>query len=248
MIHYENSSQAVSAKVKGLRVSSLDAPAWIAKDEYGGSGAETYKKVYIGDKNTTITGIHHYTLSYVYEILSPDEFELNDIFEFDIVGTGWGRNIGKVTWEIELPVDIEESDIIYNVYKQTEPGKGKVLSYTMADKVINGTLQDNIIRGSEEGYAPGDFLRLQIRFPDGYYKKRHLRLVDVTHFLATIFSVKHMTMFGVILLIGWSYISGGTSGGKGSGYNSWNSSDYSGGGGGDCGSSDCGGGDGGGAW
>lgn len=32
------------------------------------------------------------------------------------------------------------------------------------------------------------------------------------------------------------------------GYNSWNSSDYSGGGGGDCGSSDCGGGDGGGAW
>ena len=68
--------------------------------------------LYIGDKNTTVSGIHTYHYSYTIQLRDLD-LSGKQAFYMNIVGTGWSDPIGKVNFSITLPKEWPTTPLFY---------------------------------------------------------------------------------------------------------------------------------------
>lgn len=154
--------------------------------------SEKYKKSYafsdntlfidykIGYENILQKDHHRYVLKFTHEI----PYNPNELF-YNLVGTGWGVPIEKVTFSINMPEAINKSDVVFYVGHSGSKLGQKDVTYTINNNHITG--ETTRMLKKYEGVS------VKINVPDGYFnipspfKNNPLRAIGVFIFAVLAF-------------------------------------------------------------
>ncbi|MBP5512405.1 DUF2207 domain-containing protein, partial [Candidatus Saccharibacteria bacterium] len=128
-------------------------------EKYSTEREDGYLTLKIGDKDKTLTGEQHYTISYKYNI-GRDRLEGADEFYFNLIGTRWDTKISGVTFSITMPKEFDTSKIGFSTGTYGSTGSDYVY-YKVNGNKISGRVYKTLARG--EG------LNVRIELPEGYY-------------------------------------------------------------------------------
>ena len=140
------------AKIKDITVSEN----FTTKTENG------YKKIRIGDENTTITGYHDYIIAYTYDI-GNDKAKDYDEFYFNLVGVEWNTTISNVEFTITMPKDFDESKLGFSRGKYGSVDSSSIVYNVEDNKKISGKFLG--VLQAMEG------LTIRLELPEGYFAK-----------------------------------------------------------------------------
>lgn len=140
----------------------------------------------IGDKDTTVSGIKNYHLSYD-KSLGNDKFKNADVINYYIVGDSWDCEIKNVNFSITLPKNFDESNLVFRVL--TDEEDHTVLNYSVNGRTITGNLEGTL--------APYSGFLMQLTLPDGYFE--HVKEFTWEMVFAIIFSA--FTVFTFVMFL-----------------------------------------------
>lgn len=144
-----------------------------------------YKVIKIGDADTTLTGIHSYTIQYKYNI-GKDPLEDADELYFNLIGNQWDTSIEEVNFNITMPKSFDESLLGFTTG-----------TYGSTDYNVNYIVYDNNIKGNTtKTLMAGEGLTVRLTLPEGYFIEDNS--IDILSILAIIMSVSFVVIsFGL---------------------------------------------------
>ena len=113
----------------------------------------------IGDEDYTITGDHHYTISYDYE-LGQDIYSGADELYYNIIGSGWDTYIQNVTFNVTMPKEFDENLLGFSTGSYGTAGTSDILYYVNGNE-ISGSLTKDL--------APYEAFTIRLELPEGYF-------------------------------------------------------------------------------
>lgn len=113
----------------------------------------------IGDADKAITGGHHYTISYDYNI-GMDLLDGADELYYNIIGDGWDAYIAGVTFTIHMPKEFDASKVGFSVGYYGSTGNDNV-EYTVDGNTIKGLVNKRL--------SPNEAVTVRIELPDNYF-------------------------------------------------------------------------------
>lgn len=137
------------AKIRNVRCS----------DDFSRSYENNNFVMQIGDEDRTVTGAHHYTISYDYE-LGQDIFSGADELYYNIIGDGWDTYIQNVSFSITMPKEFDESLLGFSSGKYGTAGTSDIL-FSVNGNEITGSLTKDL--------SPYEALTVRLELPDGYF-------------------------------------------------------------------------------
>ena len=139
----------------------------------------------IGHENILQKDHHKYVLKFTHEI----PYNPNELF-YNLVGTGWGVPIEKVSFSIKMPEVISKSDVVFYVGHSGSKFGQEDVSYTINNNHITG--ETTRMLNKYEGVS------VKINVPDGYFnipspfKNNPLRALGVF-------------MFAILAFLAWFF-------------------------------------------
>ncbi len=128
-------------------------------EEYETSIENGNLSIKIGNANRTITGPKEYIIKYKYS-LSKDKSKDFDELYFNIIGSQWDTYISKVTFNITMPKDFDESKVGFSSGFYGQIGTNR----------INYTVNNNVISGNYNAVlAPNNALTIRVELDEGYF-------------------------------------------------------------------------------
>jgi len=128
-------------------------------EEYETSIENGNLSIKIGNANRTITGPKEYIIKYKYS-LSKDKSKDFDELYFNIIGSQWDTYISKVTFNITMPKDFDESKVVFSSGFYGQIGTNR----------INYTVNNNVISGNYNAVlAPNNALTIRVELDEGYF-------------------------------------------------------------------------------
>ena len=147
-------------------------------EEYKTYNEDGYKIIKIGNEDSTITGIHNYTIKYKYNI-GKDPLKDADELYFNLIGNEWDANIEKVSFTIKMPKFFDQSSLGFS--------SGKVGSTDSSNVTYSVNENESIITGSTiNALNPGDALTVRLTLPEGYFSRAKSN-IDVYSIVAVVF-------------------------------------------------------------
>lgn len=113
----------------------------------------------IGDEDYTITGDHHCTISYDYE-LGQDIYSGADELYYNIIGSGWDTYIQNVTFNVTMPKEFDENLLGFSTGSYGTAGTSDILYYVNGNE-ISGSLTKDL--------APYEAFTIRLELPEGYF-------------------------------------------------------------------------------
>ena len=101
-----------------------------------------------------------YRLSYDYD-LGADPLSSSDEFYFNIIGTGWNTNIGRVTFRITMPEEFSGKPG-FSTGSYGERSGSDIVKYNVNGRVITGHTTGRLLAG--------EALTIRLELPQGYFK------------------------------------------------------------------------------
>ncbi len=101
-----------------------------------------------------------YRLSYDYD-LGTDPLSSSDEFYFNIIGTGWNTNIGRVTFRITMPEKFSKKPG-FSTGSYGERSGSDIVKYHVNGRVITGHTTGRLLAG--------EALTVRLELPQGYFK------------------------------------------------------------------------------
>ncbi len=145
----DGSTAVTRAKVNNIRCS----------DPYSDSTENSQLVLQIGDEDETLTGDHHYTISYNYA-LGRDVMDGSDELYYNIIGSGWDTYIGNVTFSITMPKDFNEDMLGFSAGSYGFAGTSSI-EYYVNDLEISGRLTREL--------GPYEAFTVRLELPEGYF-------------------------------------------------------------------------------
>lgn len=103
--YYELSSKNPDGKYYNLNFKLLSITQDGQTAQYSDSTKDSAYYIKVGDANTTITGVHHYVITYkVWPVVRQDVD--GDFINYDVTGNDWSVPIAKATTTITLPDNV----------------------------------------------------------------------------------------------------------------------------------------------
>ena len=134
-----------------------------------------------------LTGENTFKFSYTYS-LPDDRDTIEDVFYYNIIGTGWDTNINNVNFKITFPSSIEDQDFRFYVGEYGQ-------DYTGTDPRLSFTKTGNTILGSCTNLKYGEAITTFNVFEEGYFKTTRSYLLDI------LIAVLTLATFGLALLL-----------------------------------------------
>ena len=147
----DGSKSTVYAIISNIRVSSHSS----AVREGGDSTS-----IKLGSSLTYAKRHETYRLSYDYD-LGTDPLSSGDEFYFNIIGTGWNTNIGRVTFRITMPEEFSGKPG-FSTGSYGERSGSDIVKYNLNGRVIAGHTTGRLLAGE----AP----TIRLELPQGYFK------------------------------------------------------------------------------
>ena len=148
-----------------IKLTGLQASDPIIRDSVS-SGWATFR---LGDANATVKGMKAYEISYTLEI-GDDRNRDGDFFYYNLLGPGWGEEIGLFTFSVHLPKPITSSQVSLT---------GGRVGSTLQRGEYTISSDGKTISGSAQNLRPGEALTLYIDLEEGYYSEVK-KFVDLT--------------------------------------------------------------------
>ena len=128
------------------------------------STSTTFK---IGNPSRRISGDYDYTIKYRYS-MGKDDIKENDELYFNIIGTGWGTNIDKVTFKVNFP----EAEPM--IAKTTGFSLGKSRTRGYDSNYLKYSIKDNktITGYTTRTLNAGEGLTIRTLLPEGYFVQK----------------------------------------------------------------------------
>lgn len=145
----DGSTAVTRAKVNNIRCS----------DNYSKSTENSQLVLQIGDEDTTLTGDHHYTISYNYA-LGQDVMEGADELYYNIIGSGWDTYIDNVTFSVTMPKKFDPALLGFSAGSYGFEGTSSI-EYYVNDLEITGRLTREL--------APYEAFTVRLELPEGYF-------------------------------------------------------------------------------
>lgn len=118
-----------------------------------------YKIIKIGDNNKTLKGRYKYIIKYSYNI-GKDPLKDADELYFNLIGNEWDTDINKVSFNIIMPKDFDESQLGFSSGYNYSTDSSNV-SYTRNGNAIIGSLNTTLYSGQA--------LTVRLTLPEGYF-------------------------------------------------------------------------------
>lgn len=128
-------------------------------DNYSSSFENSSYVMQIGDEDVTLTGPHHYEISYDYK-LGKDIADGADEFYYNIIGDGWDTYIQNVTFKITMPKEFDPALLGFSSGAYGTEGTDKIEYYVNGNE-ISGRLTSDL--------APYEAFTVRLELPDGYF-------------------------------------------------------------------------------
>lgn len=152
----DGTSSKMRAKISNIKVNN----------KYSVSITNGYKQIQIGDKNTLVSGLKYYEISYLYD-LGKDKSKKYDELYFNIIGSEWDTNISNVTFTITMPKEFDKSKIGFSSgYKGSTDNSNVV--YNVSGNTISGSYIKTLNANSG--------LTIRLELPEGYFINAHNNL------------------------------------------------------------------------
>lgn len=145
----DGSTAVTRAKVNAIHCS----------DSYSKSTENSQLVLQIGDEDTTLTGDHHYTISYNYA-LGQDVVNGSDELYYNIIGSGWDTYIDNVTFRIAMPKDFNADLLGFSAGSYGFEGTSSI-EYYVNGLEITGRLTREL--------GPYEAFTVRLELPDGYF-------------------------------------------------------------------------------
>ncbi len=139
----------------------------------------------IGDPDETVTGVHDYKISYLYDI-GNDSVKDYDEFYFNIIGTSWDTTVSGIEFTINMPKEFDQSKLGFSSGEYGEQ-QNENITYTVDDNTINGTYNGTL--------NPGEALTVRLQLPEGYFVKQKTH-ISIEYILT-------MAISGIFVLISY---------------------------------------------
>ena len=143
-VNYDNGFRAI--------LSNIDVNANWDEEENN-----DYISLKIGDGDTLIQGMQHYTITYNYD-LGGDIYPDYDEFYFNIIGPDWNCNINNVNFKVVFPKPIDK-DMIWLT-------SGRYGSTSQGKYSFDG---ENVVSGRVIGLQEKEALTLRVQMEEGYF-------------------------------------------------------------------------------
>ena len=147
----DGSKSTVYAIISNIRVSSHSS----AVREGGDSTS-----IKLGSSLTYAKRHETYRLSYDYD-LGTDPLSSSDEFYFNIIGTDWNTNIGRVTFRITMPEEFSGKPG-FSTGSYGERSGSDIVKYHVNGRVITGHTTGRLLAG--------EALTIRLELPQGYFK------------------------------------------------------------------------------
>ena len=147
----DGSKSTVYAIISNVKVSSHSS----AVREGGDSTS-----IKLGSSLTYAKRHETYRLSYDYD-LGTDPLSSSDEFYFNIIGTGWNTNIGRVTFRITMPEEFSGKPG-FSTGSYGERSGSDIVKYNVNGRVITGHTTGRLLAG--------EALTIRLELPQGYFK------------------------------------------------------------------------------
>lgn len=138
-----------SAKIRNIRCS----------DDYSPSLEDGSYVMQIGDEDVTLTGAHHYEISYDYN-LGRDILDGADEFYYNIIGDGWDTYIQNVTFKITMPKEFDPALLGFSTGAYGTAGTDTIEYYVNGNEISGRFTAD---------LAPYEAFTVRLELPDGYF-------------------------------------------------------------------------------
>lgn len=138
-VQYNGETKKIYAHVLDIKV---------LNEEYTTEKSGSHLNIIIGDEDKYVLGHHVYKIRYKYD-LSKDKFKNEDLFYFNIVGSGWNTPINNLTFNINMPKEFEDN--------------------IEFDRPVNYQIVDNTISGSISFLEENTPLTILLKLEDGYF-------------------------------------------------------------------------------
>lgn len=145
----DGSTAVTRAKVNNIQCS----------DNYSKSTENSQLVLQIGDEDTTLTGEHHYTISYNYA-LGQDVLDDSDELYYNIIGSGWDTYIDNVTFSITMPKEFNSELLGFSTGSYGFEGTNSI-EYYVNGLEITGRLTREL--------GPYEAFTVRLELPDGYF-------------------------------------------------------------------------------
>lgn len=145
----DGSTAVTRAKINNIRCS----------DNYSKSTENSQLVLQIGDEDTTLTGDHHYTISYNYA-LGQDVMDGTDELYYNIIGSGWDTYIDNITFSITMPKEFNPDMLGFSAGSYGFEGTSSI-EYYVNDLEITGRLTREL--------GPYEAFTVRLELPDGYF-------------------------------------------------------------------------------
>ena len=128
-------------------------------DNYSSSFENSNYVMQIGNEDVTLTGPHHYEISYDYK-LGKDIVDGADEFYYNIIGDGWDTYIQNVTFKITMPKEFDPALLGFSSGAYGTAGTDNIEYYVNGNE-ISGRLTSDL--------APYEAFTVRLELPDGYF-------------------------------------------------------------------------------
>jgi len=137
------------AKISSIRCS----------DAYSSSYENGNYIMQIGDEDKTVSGSHHYKISYDYR-LGKDVLDGADELYYNIIGNGWDTYIRNVHFKIVMPKAFDKEKLGFSAGAYGTQGTDSI-EYDVQGSEISGRLTNDL--------APHEAFTVRLELPDGYF-------------------------------------------------------------------------------
>lgn len=110
----------------------------------------------IGSPQRMVTGLQHYTISYLHHLYGK-----NNEFYYNIIGTDCQVNIKKVIFKVEMPTSVDASKVGISIGTYGTKGFDGGAEFSVKDNLIIGETLQNL--------PPYNGINIRIELPNGYF-------------------------------------------------------------------------------
>jgi uncharacterized membrane protein YgcG len=143
-----------SSSYNRVKITDISVDAPVAKSRDG-----DYLTLKIGDPEVTITGMHTYHLSYLYNI-GADPVKENDEFYFNLIGNQWDTSIDNVTFTVTFPKAFDQRLLGFSSGLEGSTDSSQV-TYRVEGLAVIGNMTSML--------PPYAGLTMRLSLDEGYY-------------------------------------------------------------------------------
>ena len=131
----------------------------------------------LGNMSSYISGLKSFKFKYMVN-LGDDRDSIEDVFYYNIIGTGWDTNISNVDFQIIYPSNIEDQEFKFYIgsYGKDFSGNDSRLTYSKSGNIVSGNCVD---------LKYGEAITSFTLFEDGYFKVNKSLVKDIILIILT---------------------------------------------------------------